>query len=66
MLNDLLKFFNLFLVHEMNPNFLQVASQHDKVYTAAGIPLVFKAPDKLISCSSVPKISFTDWEARLK
>lgn len=56
MLNDLLKFFNLFLVHEMNPNFLRVASQHDKVYTAAGIPLVFKAPDKLISCSSVPKI----------
>lgn len=60
MLNDLLKFFSLFLLHEMNPNFLQVATQHDKIYTAAGIPLVFKAPDRLVSCSSVPKRLFPD------
>lgn len=55
MFNDLLKFFSLFLVHRTNPDFLQVATQYDKVYTAAGIPLVFKGPDRFVICSSVPK-----------
>lgn len=59
-LNDLLIFFSLFLLHETNPNFLQVATQHNKIYTAVGIPLVFKAPDRLVSCSSVPKKLFPD------